>query len=60
MRTRTHPSDPLTFEEMLGLDDGEHCCPACGSRVVSWTLLAPREMECWEPECRAVWKGERD
>lgn len=49
---------PLTFEEMLGITDGEHRCPECGSRVVARTLLACRELECWEPDCRATWKEE--
>lgn len=34
-------------------------CLQCGSDLVMSTLLAPGEVECWEPDCLAVWTVER-
>lgn len=33
----------------------EPTCPVCGSDLVMWTMLAPGEVECWNPECLATW-----
>lgn len=49
--------DPPECCELL--TDADMQCPRCGSSLVMPTMLMPREIECWEPACLAVWTVER-
>lgn len=64
--TTTFHSDPLIMCDGTApptccqpLTEADMRCPNCGSDLVMLTLLAPRELECWEPDCFAVWTVDR-